>query len=146
VTGAGAGAGAAARRTALAAAAVAAVAVPAGGCGASQERVDGATVAAWSFARAVETGDGAAMCAVLARGTKRELEWSERAACARAVVGRRLPTPGTVRRTDVHGRRAMVELEGDTLFLAETSAGWKVTAAGCAPRPGQPYRCRVRGG
>ncbi|HEX5569148.1 MAG TPA: hypothetical protein VFY14_19895 [Streptomyces sp.] len=116
------------------------------GCGASQERIDGASAAAASFAEAAQAGDGAAMCAVLARETKQELEHSERSTCDEAVVEQRLPTTGPVLETDVHGRQALVKLRDDTLFLSRFSTGWKVVAAGCTPRPGRPYQCLVKGG
>ncbi|MGK5448184.1 hypothetical protein [Streptomyces radiopugnans] len=125
---------------------ITAVAALACGCGASQERIEGASGAAVSFAEAVQAGDGAAMCAVLARETKQELERSERTTCDEAVVKQQLATIGPVRETDVHGRQAMVKLKGDTLFLSEMTGGWKITAAGCTPRPGQPYQCQVKGG
>ncbi|MGK5498135.1 hypothetical protein [Streptomyces sp. URMC 125] len=116
------------------------------GCGASQERIDGASMAAASFAEAAQAGDGGAMCAVLARETRQELERSERTTCDEAVVEQQLATTGPVEGVDVHGRQAMARLRGDTLFLSEMSTGWKVVAAGCTPRPGQPYQCQVKGG
>jgi hypothetical protein len=39
-----------------------------------------------------------------------------------------------------------VVLERDTVFLSRFPTGWKVTAAGCVPRPGRPYQCAVKGG
>ena len=57
-----------------------------------------------------------------------------------------MPPAHQVRRVDVHGRQARVTLTADTLFLALFSTGWKVTAAGCTPRPDQPYDCTVEGG
>jgi len=122
------------------------VAALVGGCGASQERLDGASAAALMFTRAARAGDGAAICEALAPGTQQELESSERSACADAVVEEELPTADEIRRVDVHGMQAKVVLDGDTLFLTRLSSGWKVTAAGCEPRPGEPYQCRIRGG
>ncbi len=134
-----------ARRVRLVLAAVVVVAT-ACGCGAPRERIDGASAVASSFAEAARSGDGTAMCALLARGTREELARSEGTTCDKAVVEQRLSTVGPVREVDVHGLRAMARFEGDTLFLSRFSTGWKVVAAGCVPRPGQPYRCRVKGG
>ena len=47
---------------------------------------------------------------------------------------------------DVYGRDAMVRWGGSTLFLARFDDGWRVTAAGCAPRGEDlPYDCAVEG-
>ena len=34
----------------------------------------------------------------------------------------------------------------DTVFLAHFPTGWKITAAGCRPRPQRPYQCEIKGG
>ena len=39
----------------------------------------------------------------------------------------------------------LVKLAGDTLFLTETSAGWRITAAVCRPQAERPYECEVDG-
>ncbi|MEV7180696.1 hypothetical protein [Kitasatospora sp. NPDC093679] len=44
------------------------------------------------------------------------------------------------------GQQARAVLEGDTVFLSAFPDGWKITAAGCEPRPEMPYRCDVKGG
>jgi hypothetical protein len=46
----------------------------------------------------------------------------------------------------VWGGGAQVRLSGDTLFLAETHAGWRVTAAACKPNGDAPYDCQVEAG
>lgn len=51
-----------------------------------------------------------------------------------------------MRVVDVYGNQARAVLATDTLFLSRFAAGWKVVAAGCSPRPEQPYQCRVNGG
>jgi hypothetical protein len=49
-----------------------------------------------------------------------------------------------VESVEVWGRDAQVRLGGDTVFLTETDAGWRVTAA-CRPRGEAPYECQVEG-
>jgi hypothetical protein len=66
--------------------------------------------------------------------------------CAEAFLDEHLSYGGTVRRVRVYGRQAQVVLDTDTLFLSVFPSGWKITAAGCVPRPGQPYQCKVKGG
>ncbi|KAF4407628.1 MULTISPECIES: hypothetical protein [Streptomyces] len=116
------------------------------GCGSLDERRTAASEAALAFEEALRTGDGAAACEALAPGTRDELVKSSGALCPRAVLEEELSPAGTVRRVDVHGRQARVRLAGDTLFLAGFDDGWKVVAAGCEPRPEQPYDCTVKGG
>ncbi|MGN9763355.1 hypothetical protein [Streptomyces sp. SD31] len=124
---------------------VAALAVSTG-CGASGGRGEGASAAAIGFTDALRQGDGRQACALLAPRTLEELEKSERTPCDQAVTQEQLPAGYAVRRVDVYGDQARVVLADDTLFLAHFSAGWKVTAAGCTPRPEQPYDCQVKGG
>jgi hypothetical protein len=39
-----------------------------------------------------------------------------------------------------------VKLAGDTLFLDQTSTGWKISAAGCRlTSPDEPYDCELEG-
>ncbi|KMS77301.1 lipoprotein [Streptomyces viridochromogenes] len=117
------------------------------GCGAAAgERGDAAAAAATGFTYALQRADGRQACALLAPRTLDELEKPEQTPCAQAVTEERLPAGGAVRRVDVYGGQARVVLTGDTLFLAHFPSGWKVTAAGCTPRPEQPYDCTIKGG
>lgn len=117
------------------------------GCGAAAgERGDAASAAATRFTGALQRADGTQACALLAPRTLDELEKSEQTPCDQAVVEERLPAGHTVRKVDVYGDQARVVLTDDTLFLAHFPSGWKVTAAGCTPRPEQPYDCTVKGG
>jgi hypothetical protein len=134
------------RYGALVAALAATVLAVTAGCGAPSGLSEGASAAATEFARALRQGDGEAACAVLAPRTREELEQSERTPCDRAVTQEQLPDGDTVRTVDVYGDQARVVLTGDTVFLSHFSSGWKVTAAGCRPRPEQPYDCMVEGG
>lgn len=116
------------------------------GCGAAGSREDAASAAATGFTAALQRSDGRQACALLAPRTLDELEQSEQTSCDRAVIQERLPAGDRVRDVDVYGDQARVVLTDDTLFLAHFPTGWKVTAAGCAPRPEQPYDCTVKGG
>jgi hypothetical protein len=51
---------------------------------------------------------------------------------------------GDVQSVEVWGRDAQVRLTGDTLFLAETHAGWRVIAAACRPQRDAPYEYEVQ--
>ncbi|MFJ8074301.1 hypothetical protein ACIQ7Q_10275 [Streptomyces sp. NPDC096176] len=74
-----------------------------------------------------------------------ELEDSAESACPRALADAGLPDGGPTRRVDVYGGEARVVLGGYTLFLSTFPDGWKITAAGCEPRTGRPYKCLVKG-
>ena len=53
---------------------------------------------------------------------------------------------GDVTSVEVWGGEAQVRLADDTLFLTETAAGWRVTAAACRPQGATlPYECEVEG-
>ena len=83
-------------------------------------------------------------CALLVPSTLETLESDESAPCA-DVIGQ-LPLPGgAVEAVEVWGGDAQVRLSGDTVFLTDTPAGWRVTAAACQPRGELPYDCEVEG-
>ena len=48
-----------------------------------------------------------------------------------------------MRSVQVWGGDAQVELADDTLFLTETTRGWRVAAAAVQPRDEAPYDCQV---
>ncbi|MFC4467629.1 hypothetical protein ACFPH6_24385 [Streptomyces xiangluensis] len=116
-----------------------------GACATTGERSDGASAAAVAFKDALRRGDAREACSLLAPRTRMELAESEKAPCGQAITKPHLPADGRVQETDVYGRQAMVTLTDDTVFLARFSSGWRVIAAGCLPRPGQPYQCQVKG-
>jgi hypothetical protein len=89
-------------------------------------------------------GDPQARCDLLAPATLVALESEESLPCADALT--QLPLPGgEVTAVEVWGGDAQVRLGGETVFLTETDAGWRVTAAGCAPHGEAPYDCEVEG-
>ena len=126
----------------LAAATVLAVA----GCGSVGARADAASDAALRMLRAVESGDGATACALLAPDTAADLAQSAGKSCPDAIVEEDLPAAGAVTRTEVYGQWAQVRLPGDTVFLGAFPGGWRVVAAGCTPRGDRPYDCTLQGG
>lgn len=118
----------------------------AGACGTPSERRDGVTAQVARFERALDAGQHERLCTVLAPSTRDELEQSAKRPCAQAIGEQDLPAAGPVRRVDVYGEQARVVLDHDTVFLAHFPTGWKVTAAGCTPRPQRPYQCEIKGG
>ncbi len=102
--------------------------------------------AALRFHQALDGGDASSACDLLAPRTRAEIEASAKTPCSQALPGEGLPKAVGVGTTDVYGTNARVVLDGDTLFLARFGAQWKVTAAGCEPRPDLPYDCTVKGG
>ncbi|MFC9399308.1 hypothetical protein [Streptomyces sp. NPDC057027] len=104
--------------------------------------------AARAFEAALSGARFAQACALLAPETRQEV-MGNAADCGHALAQEQLPVAGrsgTDAAVQVYGRQAMVRLTGDTLFLSQFDAGWKVVAAGCTPRPDQPYDCQVKGG
>ncbi|MGI3223256.1 hypothetical protein ACRJ4B_04050 [Streptomyces sp. GTA36] len=117
-----------------------------GGCGTVAERRDDVRDTAAEFERALTERAYDRMCAVLAPATVEELEQTADGPCATALSEESLRPGGAVRRTDVYGNQARAVLSSDTLFLSRFTSGWKVVAAGCEPRPQEPYQCRIKGG
>jgi hypothetical protein len=90
-------------------------------------------------------GDAQARCRLLSPKALAALEKSQSASCADAIG--QLPLKGGgVRSVQVWGGGAQVKLSGDTLFLTQTNAGWKVSAAACQPNADAPYDCEVHAG
>ena len=84
-----------------------------------------------------------ARCDLLAPTTLAAMEKDE--PCVEAIE--ELPLEGgEVRSVEVWGRDAQVRLDGDTLFLTETHAGWRIAAAACRPNGEAPYECEVEAG
>ncbi|MEU6880946.1 hypothetical protein [Streptomyces sp. NPDC046712] len=116
------------------------------GCGAPAARQDGASRAGREFEEALATGDYATACGLLAVESREQLEESEKKPCGEALGSQDLPRGGRVHGVDVYGRQALLHMGEDILFLSQFDGGWKVTAAGCVPEPGdEPYRCALKG-
>jgi hypothetical protein len=129
-----------------AAAAAIALACPAlGACATGGAESDARRVVE-RFQAALSAGNGSAACEQLAEETRSELEHQEQAPCARAILSLELPRRGTAVETRIFVTSASVEVDGHTIFLDETSKGWRISAAGCEPtRPGHPYNCELEG-
>jgi hypothetical protein len=82
------------------------------------------------FYAALGRSDEAAACGLLAPGTRAELEDSAKKPCAQALSDEDLAV-ARVRRVDVYGQAAFVQLDADTAFLGRFPQGWRVSAAGC---------------
>jgi hypothetical protein len=115
------------------------------GCSSAGPDASRADAAAVGFHAAVASRSLAAACDFLAPRTLQEVEQSAKATCPKALADADLPAAETVTTTDLYGANARVVLTGDTVFLARFGAVWKVTAAGCKPRPDLPYDCDVKG-
>ncbi|MFF1510136.1 hypothetical protein [Streptomyces sp. NPDC058326] len=115
------------------------------GCGDVEQRQDAARSAAVDFGAALRGADAGRACEALAPGTREEVE--EDGPCPTVLAGLGPATAaGEPIATDVYGEQARVVFAHDSVFLASFPDGWKVTAAGCTPRPGHPARCEVKGG
>jgi hypothetical protein len=121
----------------------AAVASSMSGCGGLDAAEEGAAAVATEFHESVD-GDPRAACALLAPGTLSELEGSA-GPCGQVLPEQDLSEPGQVRRVEVYGRDAWVEVGADVVILARFPSGWRVTAAGCRPVPERPYDCVLKG-
>ena len=109
-------------------------------CGAGDG--DPAAEAAARFLGAVERGDDGQACAELAPAAVASLT-GDGTGCATAIADLGLPSAGAVRETSVWSDRAQVRTDDDVLFLVELPDGWRVTAAGCVPRPDETYECQL---
>jgi predicted amino acid racemase len=114
------------------------------GCGGGADDKN-ATRVAERFYAAVAAKDGARACAQLEQSAREALEHEEEMPCRKAVLSLKLSGAKADSAT-VWVTSAQVRLRrGDTVFLDETAAGWRVAAAGCKPQPGEeePYQCEV---
>jgi len=130
-------------RAAVETAVIAAVILVAAGCGATDS--GGAEQAAERLYGAYADKDGAAACAALTDGTRKQLEKNEQKPCDEAVLELELSGERSVGR-QAYITEAKVDLDGgDSVFVEETPDGWRVNAAGCKPVPDEeaPYDCEV---
>jgi hypothetical protein len=106
------------------------------GCGQSADR---ATVrsTAERFLNAYKADEGATACAALSQETRKALESQEQKPCAEAIGDVKLE-PGAVKRVQVMLTNAKIDLAGgESVFLSEQAAGWRISALGCRPQ-GKP--------
>jgi hypothetical protein len=116
------------------------------GCAAASPDTRAAEDGAVAFHRALDAGDGAAACRLLAPRTLSELEERSDEPCAAALESLDLGSAGNLVGGSAYGLAAQVKFGADTVFLTLDPTGWRVTAAGCSAVPDQPYDCEVRGG
>jgi hypothetical protein len=120
---------------------VSAAAVLLAGC--ADPREDAVASVARSFAADLASGDFSSACSLLAPSTRERVE---RGGSCPAMLAQHPPVEtGASLGSQVWGDRAQVRTSTDTLFLTETSAGWKVSAAGCRSRGEAPYDCQLEG-
>ncbi|MET4620764.1 hypothetical protein ABIE18_002220 [Arthrobacter sp. 2762] len=105
----------------------------------------GATKVAEDFHRAVNASDWAAACDLLQPAIREEAEQQDGDDCQTHLASAHLRNPGEVVKTEAYGREALVQFEGDAVFVAVSGSSWRVTAAGCTPREETPYSCEVGG-
>lgn len=84
-----------------------------------------------------------AACGMLSDEARSSLEDTSARSCAAALRALNL-SAGRPTTVEVWGNNAQARLPDGALFLAEFRSGWKVTGAGCRPRPDRPYSCSVR--
>ncbi len=110
--------------------------------GCSDVGAQDAAAAAQAFVRA----SPAEACGLLAPDTAKSVARSAGTGCAQRLAALDLPTATDVRRAEVAGESAQVQLANQVVFLARFPDGWRVTAAGCVrddPDPAVPYECEV---
>lgn len=96
------------------------------------------------FVASVQGGDGRAACALLTDQARTATQGMTDQPCAALVVD--LQERGReVRRAQVWGDTAQVRIGSDVLFLRRIDSVWRISAAGCSPRPHRPYDCEVQG-
>lgn len=122
------------------------VALTVAGCGPLPPDEDSAAQVATEFRSAVQQGDGARACRLLAPAAVAEVAEAVGKPCAEAIIGEQVPVSGDVRHVDAFGQSARVVFCDDTLFLSSFGQGCRVMAAVCAARDGRPYDCAVKGG
>ena len=121
--------------------AVGAVAVLATACGGAQDP-DVARVAT-GLLDAVDSGDGAGACALLAPPVRTELEDTSGSPCAEAVLEEDVGAPSDTTEVEVFDTMARAVVGSESLFLSRFDGRWLVVAAACDPVAGKPYDCAV---
>ena len=113
------------------------------GCTVNSHR-DAVSGVARTFVARVEAGDGSGACALLTDEARSSVPGATDASCPEAITG--VKEHGKrISGVQVWGDAAQVHIGDDVLFLRRMSGRWQVSAAGCTPRPAQPYDCEVAG-
>ena len=112
------------------------------GCGTGSSERD-ATAVVERFQTALAARDGRAACVQLTPATRAALERQEMSPCGRAVLRLPLRGGGDVVDVKIYLNSGLAEVRARGLaFLDQTSAGWRISAAGCRPaEPNMPYEC-----
>jgi hypothetical protein len=98
---------------------------------------------AQKFSQALAASDWSGACAMLLADAREKV--AKDRTCEENLQALQIPEPGTVTRTGIYGRSALIEFENDAVFLTVAEGGWKITAAGCTPNGAKPYTCEVGG-
>lgn len=133
-------------RTALGAAVLTAVLLASvSGCAGANPGTSEAATTALDFHGALGSGDYLRACGLLIPAAVEKLEAGAPGTCADKLSQLDVPAAASVQDSASYGRNAQVVMDQDTLFLARSGDGWKVTAAGCTSRGERPYDCEVEG-
>ena len=99
------------------------------------------------FLTAYGADEGATACGTLSEDTRKELESQEQRPCPEAIGELQLE-PGAVTRVHVTVTNAKVDLaSGESVFLSEQAAGWRISAVGCKPQgtpTAEPFDCELQ--
>ena len=127
-------------------ASLAAAVLGATGCGQSDDR-DTVRTTTQRFLAAYSAHEGMTACGALSQDTRKELESQERRRCPDAI-GQVQLEPGAVTKVHVTLTNAKVDLaSGESLFLSEQAAGWRISAVGCKPQgtpKAEPFDCELQ--
>jgi hypothetical protein len=93
-----------------------------------------AAVAALDFHTALASGDYGRACGLLIPSAVEKVEAGAPGTCAEKLSQLDVPVAATVQDSAAYGRNAQVVMDQDTLFLARSGDGWRITAAGCTSR------------
>jgi hypothetical protein len=112
------------------------------GCGRGGSE-DAARDSVERFFAALERDDGRAACQELAPETASAVAQDEKKPCGDAVLSLGIAS-APIDQVRVYVDAAQARLAGgDAVFLDETTAGWRISAAGCRPQPAKPYDCEL---
>lgn len=114
------------------------------GCSSAGEDEVHEVVAA--FYSALADGQGEVACELLAPATLEELEQGSGSPCGQAILEEGLRQPSQPQDVALFDSAAQVSSGSETAFLSKFQDGWKVVAAGCTPKPPDPYDCLLTKG